>query len=159
MLSLSYPLLPRHGVLIEYHRMGIYLVGKSGVGKSETALELLDSGARLVCDDAPRLHVEDNRLVGSCPGQFYGLLHIRELGILDIGRLKGEQYLTRHHHVDMVIELVAPFTANFHRIETAPRIRNWYYDDIAIPGISLSCTAHRNTGLLVKTAILHYALK
>ena len=151
--------LPRHGVLIHYLNTGVYLVGESGVGKSETALELLDSGAQLVCDDAPQFHIEDDKIIGTCPGQFYGLMHIRELGILDINRMKSEQHVTDRHSVDMIIELVKPCTVDFQTSNLSPRIRYWYYDNIPIPGISLSRGATRNISLLVKTAILQYALR
>lgn len=149
---------PQHGVLIHYLNMGVYLVGKSGVGKSETALELLDSGAQLVCDDAPQLQIEDNRVVGTCPEQFYGLMHIRELGMLDISRLKSEQHVTDRQSVDMIIELVKPSTTDFQTAVITPQLRYWYYDNLQIPGISLSCGSSRNISLLVKTAILQYAL-
>lgn len=151
-------LLPKNGVLIKYLNTGVFLVGKSGVGKSETALELLDSGAQLVCDDAPQFHIEDDRVIGSCPGAFYGLMHIRELGILDIGQLKSEQHVTARHSVDRIIELVKPTTADFQTAVITPRIGYWYYDNIPIPGLSLSCGTSRNISLLVKTAILQYAL-
>ena len=103
--------------------------------------------------------VEDDRVIGSCPGAFYGLMHIRELGILDISKLKSEQYVTDRHSIDMIIELVKPATADFQITVIAPRIRYWHYDNIAIPGLSLSCGTSRNISLVVKAAILQYALR
>jgi len=152
-------ILPKNGVFIHYLNTGVFLVGKSGVGKSETALELLDSGAQLVCDDTPQFHIEDEQLIGSCPEQFYGLMHIRELGILDISKLKSELHVTDRHSVDMIIELVRPATADFQTAVITPRFRYWYYDNIPIPGLSLSCGTSRNVSLLVKTVILQYALR
>jgi HPr kinase/phosphorylase len=158
-LTLPQLTLPQHGVLIHYLNTGVYLVGESGVGKSETALELLDSGAQLVCDDAPQFHIEDDKIIGTCPEQFYGLIHIRELGILDINRIKSEQHVTDRHSLDIVIELFKPYSVDFGSSIISPRLRNWYYDNIPIPGISLSCGETRNISLLVKTAILQYALR
>ena len=86
-------------------------------------------------------------------------MHIRELGLLDIVRLKSAQHVTARYTVDMIIELVSPLTDDFHNTVFTPLIRYWYYNNIPIPGIRLSCGASRNISLLVKTAILRYALE
>ncbi len=159
-MSPSYkPLLPRHGVLLYYLQTGIYLIGKSAVGKSETALELLDSGAQLVCDDAPLFHIENQRIFGCCPEQYSGLMHIRELGLLDIPLMKGSEYITERCFLDMIIELVRPPDAEFQTAVITPAYKYWYHESIPTPGITLSCGRSRNISLLVKTAIMQYALK
>ena len=105
---LDYVLAPEttvHGVLIEVYGMGILLMGKSGVGKSETALELIKRGHRLVADDAVEIKKVEEGLRGEAPELIRHFMEIRGIGILDIERLYGVGAVKENEFIDLVIEL------------------------------------------------------
>jgi len=155
--------LPAHGVLIQLENTGIYLIGKSGVGKSETALQLIPQGAKLICDDAPELTPgsDDKQLLGICPKGFYGLMHLRDLGIINIIELFGKQAFNKSHAIDFVIELIDTDTIEADSPELQatllePEYQQWHYQTWTIPGISLHLYENRNIALLIKTAVLQF---
>ncbi len=95
-----------HGVLVEVFGLGVLLVGRSGVGKSELALELLARGHRLISDDAPTFHVNaEGRVIGSCPPLLFGFLEVRGLGVLHVGRMFGEPVLRSKKALDLILRL------------------------------------------------------
>lgn len=100
------PQITMHGVLVEVYGMGILLTGESGVGKSETALELVKRGHRLVADDAVQIKkVGEDLLVGESPELIRHFLEIRGLGILDIERLYGIGAVKKWEAIDLVVQL------------------------------------------------------
>ncbi|WP_455087333.1 HPr(Ser) kinase/phosphatase [Parvimonas micra] len=94
-----------HGGLLEVFGMGILIIGKSSIGKSETALELIARGHRLVADDAVDIRKIDNKLYGESPENIRHFLEIRGLGILDIQRLYGVGAVKKSTEIDFIIEL------------------------------------------------------
>lgn len=99
------PTTTMHGVLLEVFGMGVLIMGKSGVGKSETALELIKRGHRLIADDAVEIkHIED-MLRGTSPALIRHFMEIRGLGILDIERLYGVGAVKTWEVLDLVVEL------------------------------------------------------
>ncbi|SHK03816.1 Hpr(Ser) kinase/phosphatase [Geosporobacter subterraneus DSM 17957] len=100
------PIITRHGVLVEVYGVGILILGESGVGKSETALELIKRGHRLVADDAVEIKkVDESNVVGSAPELIRHFMEIRGIGILDIVKLFGVGAVRNKKKIDMVIEL------------------------------------------------------
>lgn len=105
---LDYELAPKvtlHGVMIEVYGVGVLLIGKSGVGKSETALELIKRGHRLIADDSVELKRLDNKLKGQASNLIRHFMEIRGIGILDIERLYGVGAVKQSETLDLVIEL------------------------------------------------------
>lgn len=105
---LDYQLSPEttvHGVLIEVYGVGTLIIGKSGVGKSETALELIKRGHRLIADDAVELKRIDNRLRGEAPNLIRHFMEIRGIGILDIERLYGVGAVKQFEYLDLIVEM------------------------------------------------------
>ena len=105
---LDYVLAPEttvHGVLVEVYGMGILIMGDSGVGKSETALELIKRGHRLIADDAVEIKKVEENLRGEAPDLIRHFMEIRGIGILDIERLYGVGAVKKNEFVDLVIEL------------------------------------------------------
>ena len=95
-----------HGVLVDVYGIGVMLIGKSGVGKSETALELVKKGHRLVADDCVEIRQEsENLLIGSPPPLLEHLLEIRGIGIINIMTLFGASAVRPYKRVTLVIEL------------------------------------------------------
>lgn len=97
-----------HGVFLEVFGEGVLITGRSGLGKSELALELLARGHRLVADDAVEFERHGESLKGRCPPLLEGFLEARSLGVLNIRRLFGPRALRKSAALDLVIELDAP---------------------------------------------------
>lgn len=96
------PTITIHGVLVDLYGVGVLLVGHSSVGKSESALELIQRGHRLVADDAVCLKRVNDRLVGSAPVKIRHLMEIRGLGIIDVEKMYGSGSVRQTKMVDFV---------------------------------------------------------
>ena len=100
------PRITRHGVLIEIYGEGVFLTGESGVGKSETAIELVKRGHRLVADDAVEIRKVSNiSLVGSSPDNIRHFLELRGIGIINARRLFGMGAVKMTEKIDLVVEM------------------------------------------------------
>lgn len=100
------PRITRHGVLIEIYGEGVLILGESGVGKSETAVELIKRGHRLVADDAVEIRrVSNISLVGSSPENIRHFLELRGIGIVNARRLFGMGAIKTTEKIDMIVEL------------------------------------------------------
>ena len=100
------PHITRHGVLVDVYGVGVFLSGKSGVGKSEAALELIKRGHQLVADDVVDIcRISDNRLIGTCPEKIRHLMEIRGIGVIDIKALYGIGAVAQSKTIDLIIEL------------------------------------------------------
>lgn len=100
------PRLTQHGVFVEVHGEGILLLGESGVGKSETAIELIKRGHRLIADDAVEIRrVSAKTLVGSAPENIRHFMELRGIGVINIRRIFGMGAVKITQQVDMVINL------------------------------------------------------
>lgn len=100
------PRITRHGVLVEIYGEGVLILGESGVGKSETAIELVKRGHRLVADDAVEIkRVSDKTLVGSSPDIIRHFIELRGIGIVDVRRIFGMGAIKETEKIDMVVNL------------------------------------------------------
>lgn len=100
------PRITRHGVLIEVYGEGVFLTGESGVGKSETAIELVKRGHRLVADDAVEIRKVSNiSLVGSSPDNIRHFLELRGIGIINARRLFGIGAVKVTEKIDLIVEM------------------------------------------------------
>ncbi len=96
----------RHGVLLDVYGVGVFLSGKSGVGKSEAALELVKRGHMLVADDVVDIcKVSEDRLIGTCPEAIRHLMEIRGIGLIDVQAMFGVSAVTNSKTIDLIIEL------------------------------------------------------
>lgn len=96
----------RHGVLVDIYGEGVFISGDSGIGKSETALELVKRGHRLVADDAVLMtKVSDKMLLGSCPELIRHLIELRGIGIIDVKEMFGVESIKKEQMIDLVINL------------------------------------------------------
>lgn len=106
--QLEYQLAPTtnvHGELLEVYGVGILIMGKSSVGKSETALELVSRGHRLVADDMVDITAIDKKIIGEAPENIRHFMELRGLGIINVRRLYGSGAIKLQSEVDLVIEL------------------------------------------------------
>ena len=100
------PTISMHGVLVDVFGVGVMIMGESGIGKSEAALELIKRGHRLVSDDIVEIRkVSDETLVGTAPDITKHLIELRGIGILDVSALFGFESVRDTHQIDMVIKL------------------------------------------------------
>lgn len=106
--QLEYQLAPStnvHGELLEVFGIGVLIMGKSSVGKSETALELVNRGHRLVADDMVDITAIDKKIIGESPENIRHFMELRGLGIINVRRLYGSGSIKLQTDIDMVIEL------------------------------------------------------
>lgn len=100
------PCISIHGVLVDVFGEGVLLMGESGIGKSEAALELIRRGHRLISDDVVEIRkVSDESLVGSAPNITKHFIELRGIGIIDVKTLYGVEAVRDTHSIDMVIKL------------------------------------------------------
>ena len=100
------PRITRHGVLVEVYGEGVLLLGDSGVGKSETAIELLKRGHRLIADDAVEIkRVSATTLIGKAPEIIRHYVELRGIGIVDVRRLFGMGAVKESEKIDLIINL------------------------------------------------------
>ena len=100
------PRITRHGVLVEVYGEGILILGDSGIGKSETAIELIKRGHRLIADDAVEIkRVSAKALVGSAPEIIRHYIELRGIGIIDVRRIFGMGAVKETEKIDMIINL------------------------------------------------------
>ena len=100
------PRITRHGVLVEVYGEGILLLGESGVGKSETAIELIKRGHRLIADDAVEIRrVSNKSLVGTAPDNIRHFIELRGIGIINASRIFGAGAVKLTEKIDLIINL------------------------------------------------------
>ena len=100
------PCISIHGVLVDIYGVGVMIMGESGIGKSEAALELIKRGHRLVTDDVVEIRkVSDDTLVGRAPSITKHLIELRGIGIVDVKALFGVQSVRETQTIDLVITL------------------------------------------------------
>ncbi len=100
------PRVTLHGVLVDVYGEGILIMGESGIGKSEAALELINRGHRLVSDDVVEIKkVSDETLVGTAPGITRHFIELRGIGIIDVKTLFGVESVKMTQNIDLIIKL------------------------------------------------------
>ena len=149
------PRVTRHGVLVEVYGEGILMTGDSGVGKSETAIELVKRGHRLIADDAVELkRASDKTLVGSAPPNIRHFIELRGVGIIIARRIFGMGAVKQTEKVDMIIQLENwDSTKVYDRMGTA----NEYGDilGVQIPLITIPVKPGRNLAIIIEVAAMN----
>ncbi len=153
------PRVSRHGVLLDVYGVGILLTGKSGVGKSEAALELIKRGHQLVADDVVEIcRISEDRLIGSCPENIRHLMEIRGIGIIDVQAMFGIGAVSFSKTIDLIMELV---TAPEGPMEDRIGLKDHF---VEILGVSVPCQTvpimpGRNLAIIVEVASRNLSLK
>lgn len=146
------------GTLMSIRGVGVLLTGESGMGKSETALELIRQGNVLISDDRVDVMHIHNHILGHAPNIIKGLLEIRGIGIIDVEKMFGAMAMTDSTNVDLVIKLV-PYEseADYNRLGDET-LRYTRILDVLVPTIILPVSAGRNTAALIESAVSNYRL-
>ena len=149
------PRITRHGVLIEVYGEGILIVGESGVGKSETAIELVKRGHRLVADDAVEIRKTSSRtLVGQSPDNIRHFLELRGIGIINTRRLFGMGAVKVSEKIDLIVEL-EPWDSS--KIYDRMGVDNEYTTilGIRIPSLTIPIKPGRNLAVILEVAAMN----
>ena len=149
------PRITRHGVLIEVYGEGILIVGESGVGKSETAIELVKRGHRLVADDAVEIRKVSNfSLVGSSPDNIRHFLELRGIGIINTRRLFGMGAIKVTEKIDLVVEL-EPWDSQ--KIYDRMGVDNEYTTimGVKVPSLTIPIKPGRNLAVILEVAAMN----
>lgn len=155
--QLEYQLAPStnvHGELLEVFGIGVLIMGKSSVGKSETALELVARGHRLVADDMVDITAIDKKIIGEAPENIRHFMELRGLGIINVRRLYGSGAIKIQTEVDMVIEL-EQWKDDFEYDRLG--IDEHYIEllGIKLPHLVVPVRAGRNIGLIIEVAAMN----
>lgn len=145
----------RHGVLVEVYGEGILIMGESGVGKSETAIELVKRGHRLVADDAVEIkRVSDKTLVGMSPDVIRHFVELRGIGIIDVKEIFGMGAVKNTESIDMIIHL-EPWVEGkqYDRLGMVDEYTNIM--GINIPSITIPVKLGRNLAVIVEVAAMN----
>ncbi len=147
-----------HGVLMDVHGVGVLITGKSGMGKSETALELIKRGQRLVADDAVIVKNVRNTLVGTAPEAIRFLLEVRGIGIVDIRSMYGVGSVATQKEIELVIELENwEEKKSYRRVTTEEDFEEILGEKI--PKIVVPVKAGRNIAVIVEVAARNFRVK
>lgn len=149
------PRITRHGVLVEVYGEGVLIIGESGAGKSEAAIELIKRGHRLIADDAVEIRrINDNTLMGNSPSNIRHFIELRGIGIIDARRIFGMGAVKPSEKIDMVIQLEAwDSTKAYDRLGLDNEYANIL--DVKVPAITVPITPGRNLAVIVETAAMN----
>lgn len=145
----------RHGVFVEVYGEGVLILGDSGVGKSETALELIKRGHRLIADDAVEIRRVSNRtLVGSAPDNIRHFIELRGVGVLNARRLFGMSAVKLSEKVDMVVQLEF---WNSEKVYDRLGLENEFTDilGIEVPITTVPVKPGRNLSIIIEAAAMN----
>jgi len=148
-----------HGVLVDIYGVGVLITGKSGVGKSEAALELVKRGHRLVADDCVEIRQEDtDSLIGNAPDLIEHLLEIRGLGIINVMTLFGAGAVRSHKRITMVVNLEL-----WDQMKQYDRLgldeEKIKIIDTELPKLTIPVRPGRNLAIIIEVAAMNYRLK
>ena len=145
-----------HGVLVEIYGEGMLIIGESGVGKSETAMELVNRGHRLIADDLVEVRrVSDTTLLGRAPEIIRHLIEIRGLGIMDVKELFGVQSVKQEESIDFAINLeLWDDRKSYERLGISEETTDIL--GIQIPSITIPVRPGRNLAIIVEVAAINF---
>lgn len=149
------PRITRHGVLMEVYGEGILLIGESGMGKSEAAVELLKRGHRLIADDAVEIKkVTGNSLVGTAPELIRNYIELRGIGIINVAKLFGMGAVKAENEINLVVNIV-PW--NTHEVYDRLGMDEQYMEllGVRIPMYTIPITPGRNLAVILEVAAMN----
>ncbi len=148
------PRITRHGVLVEVYGEGVLLLGDSGIGKSETAMELLKRGHRLIADDAVEIRrVSSKTLVGSAPANIRHFIELRGIGIVNVRRIFGIGAVKTTEKINMAIQM-EPWDSN--KVYDRMGLESETMDilGIDVPTMTIPVKPGRNLAIIIEVAAM-----
>lgn len=149
----------QHGVLVDIYGMGVLIIGDSGIGKSETALELIKRGHRLIADDRVDLYMlDESRIIGEPPEILRNLIEIRGLGVIDVVNLFGVGSIRPEKTLDLVVNLEHwDNLRNYDRIGN--NLETIRFFNVDVPKISIPVRVGRNLSIIIELAAMNTRAK
>jgi len=149
------PRVTRHGVLVEVYGEGILLIGDSGIGKSEAAIELLKRGHRLIADDAVEIRkVSNSSLMGTAPALIRNYIELRGIGIINVAKLYGMGAVKLDNQIDLVVNIV-----HWNTQEAYDRLgledQHTEILNVQIPMYTIPITPGRNLAVILEVAAMN----
>lgn len=159
---LHYNLAPRdtlHGVLVEIHGEGVLIMGKSGVGKSEAALELVKRGHKLVADDAVEIKLTGrDRLIGSAPAMIRYYMELRGIGLIDVRTLYGVGSVKPSGKIDLIVNLETwEDNKAYNRLGIDTETKTIL--GVEVPCVTIPIRPGRNLAVILETASMNNRMK
>ena len=147
-----------HGVLVDLYGVGVLIIGKSSVGKSETALELIQRGHRLVADDAVCIKRVNDKLIGMAPGVIRYFMELRGIGIIDVRQMYGAGAVKLTKAIDLVIRLETwDEEKEYDRLGNKKELHNIL--EVELPMHTVPVKPGRNLAIILEAAARNYRLK
>lgn len=152
------PTMVMHGVMMDISGVGVLITGHAGIGKSETALDLISRGHRLIADDSVVITNIRDHLVSSCPEKIQYFMEVRGVGIINVKSMFGPGAIRPEKAVELVAELV-PWDklSDFDRLGMEQKTTNIL--EIEVPKIEIPVTPGRNIPIILETAARKYRLE
>ena len=149
------PRVTRHGVLVEIYGEGILINGDSGIGKSETAIELVKRGHRLIADDAVEIKkVSPHELVGSAPPVLKNYIELRGIGVINVAKLFGMGAVKESSNIDLIINMV-PWRDGEAYDRLGMETQYTEILDVKVPSITVPITPGRNLAVIFEVAAMN----
>ena len=149
------PRITRHGVLVEIYGEGILILGDSGIGKSETAIELVKRGHRLVADDAVEIKkISSSELTGGAPDVLRHYIELRGIGVINVAKLFGMGAVKDTVNIDLIINIV-PWQDG--EVYDRLGLESQYTDilGVKVPSITVPVTPGRNLAVIFEVAAMN----
>jgi len=153
--SVLAPRITRHGVLVEVFGVGLLLIGESGLGKSEAAVELLKRGHRLIADDAVEIRkVTSGSLVGTAPKLIRNYVELRGIGIVNVAKMFGMSAVKDENEIDLVVNIV-PWNNN--EVYDRLGLNDQYMEilGVKVPMNTIPITPGRNLAVILEVAAMN----
>ena len=153
--SVLAPRITRHGVLVEVYGEGILLMGDSGIGKSEAAIELLKRGHRLIADDAVEIRkIGNTTLIGTAPELIRNYIELRGIGIINVAKLFGMGAVRTENEINLVVNIV-PW--NTQAVYDRLGLEDQYTEilGIKVPMNTIPITPGRNLAMILEVAAMN----
>mgnify|MGYP002429339427 CR=1 FL=1 len=149
------PCISIHGVLVDVYGEGILITGESGIGKSETAIELVKRGHRLIADDAVEIKkVSPHELVGSAPPVLKHYIELRGIGVINVAKLFGMGAVKESSNIDLIINMV-PWRDGEAYDRLGMETQYTEILDVKVPSITVPITPGRNLAVIFEVAAMN----
>ena len=149
------PRITRHGVLMEVYGEGILLIGESGMGKSEAAVELLKRGHRMIADDAVEIRrVSGSKLMGAAPNLIRNYVELRGIGIVNVAKLFGMGAVKAENEIDLVVNVV-PWNQNENYDRVGLEEQHMEILGVQVPMNTIPITPGRNLAVILEVAAMN----
>lgn len=149
------PRLTTHGVLVEVYGEGVLLMGDSGIGKSETALELIKRGHRLIADDAVEIkRISREQLIGSAPEMIRYYMELRGIGIINVRHIYGVGAVKPEANIDLVVEM-EHWDANKVYDRLGLINEQISFMGVSLPKVTIPITPGRNLAVIMELAAMN----